>query len=104
MKVVLFGCSAVNVEEMQLALGLRWPNLISLVESSGEQAGHKVLLETPDLVVAFSDLNEPDMFGTISGIREFSDVPIIAVECQSEYSDPLTVVRALDTGADRAVR
>lgn len=104
MKVVLFGRSITCIEEMQLALGLRWPRLISMAVDTGEHAAHKVLLESPDLAVVFNDLNEPDMFETILQIRKFSGVPIVSVDCQLDYDDSLAVVRALDNGADDFVR
>lgn len=97
MKVLFFSQDGERVEQIVLALRLRWPDLKPLVVSQGGVGIQVVEQEEPDLVMICEDLPDLNMWQAIREIRRFSDIPVIlAVECHND----MDVVKAIELGAD----
>ena len=101
MKVLFFSQDSANVEQLVLALRLRWPDLQPLIASSGDVGLQVIEQEEPELVLLCDDLPDLGLWAAIKEIRRFSDIPIIvAIESQNE----MEVVKALELGADDFIR
>lgn len=101
MKVLFFSQDGDLVEQLGLALRLRWPDLRPLVASEGLVGLEVIEREEPDIVVLCEDLHDMSVWVAIKEIRRFSDLPIIvALETDGE----MEVVKALESGADEFVR
>ena len=101
MKVLFFSQDSAKVEQLVLALRLRWPDLNPLIASSGDVGLQVVEQEEPELVMLCDDLPDLGLWASIKEIRRFSDIPIIvAIESENE----MEVVKALELGADDFIR
>ena len=101
MKVLFFSQDGDKVEQLGLALRLRWPDLRPLIASEGQVGLEVIEREEPDISIICGDLTDITVWETIKEIRRFSDVPIIvALEGDSE----MEVVKALEGGADDFIR
>ncbi len=101
MKVLFFSQNGDKVEQLGLALRLRWPDLRPLIASEGRVGLEVIEREEPDISIICEDLTDLTVWETIKEIRRFSDVPIIvALESQGE----MEVVKALEQGADDFIR
>ena len=101
MKVLFFSHDGDKVEQLGLALRLRWPDLRPLIASEGRVGLEVIEREEPDITIICEDLSDLTVWETIKEIRRFSDVPIIvALESQGE----MEVVKALEQGADDFIR
>lgn len=97
MKVLFFSQDGTRVEQIVLALRLRWPDLRPLVATQGGVGLQVAEEEEPDLVLLCDDLPDLTMWQAIREVRRFSDIPIIvAVEGDNE----MDVVKAIELGAD----
>ena len=97
MKVLFFSQDGERVEQLVLALRLRWPDLKPLIVSQGGVGIQVVEQEEPDLVMLCEDLPDMTMWQAIREVRRFSDIPIILVtECHND----MDVVKAIELGAD----
>ena len=101
MKVLFFSQDSAKVEQLVLALRLRWPDLRPLIASSGDVGLQVIEQEEPELVLLCEDLPDLGLWASIKEIRRFSDIPII-VAIESE--DEMEVVKALELGADDFIR
>lgn len=101
MKVLFFSQDSAKVEQLVLALRLRWPDLRPLIASSGDVGLQVIEQEEPELVLLCEDLPDLGLWSSIKEIRRFSDIPII-VAIESE--DEMEVVKALELGADDFIR
>ena len=100
MKVLFFSQDGTRVEQLVLALRLRWPDLRPLVATQGGVGLQVVEQEEPDLVLICEDLPDLSMWAAIREVRRFSDIPIIiAVEGEEE----MDVVKAIELGADEYI-
>ena len=97
MKVLFFSQDGERVEQLVLALRLRWPDLKPLVVSQGGVGIQVVEQEEPDLVMMCEDLPDLTMWQAIREVRRFSDIPLIVA---SECRDEMDVVKAIELGAD----
>lgn len=98
MKVLFFCQDGEKVEQLVLALRLRWPDLRPLVASQGSVGLQVIEREEPSLVIICEDLVDLDIWQAITEIRRFSDVPItLAVHGVETDMD---VVKAIELGAD----
>ena len=101
MKVLFFSQDGDLVEQLGLALRLRWPDLRPLVASEGLVGLEVIEREEPDIVILCEDLPDMSVWTSIKEIRRFSDLPIIvALETDGE----MEIVKALESGADEFVR
>ncbi|MCH7786463.1 MAG: response regulator transcription factor [Chloroflexi bacterium] len=101
MKVLFFSQDSAKVEQLVLALRLRWPDLRPLIASSGDVGLQVIEQEEPELVLLCDDLPDLGLWASIKEIRRFSDIPIIvAIESENE----MEVVKALELGADDFIR
>ena len=99
MNVLFFSQDGSSVEQLTLALRLRWPDLAPLVASQGDLALLAVEQEEPDFVMICDDLPKLGIWSAIREIRRFSDVPII-VATASEGESEMQIVKGLELGAD----
>ena len=97
--MLFFSQDDTGVEQLTLALRLRWPDLAPLVASQGVLALLAVEQEEPDFVMLCDDLPNLGIWGAIREIRRFSDVPIILATA-SEGESEKRIVKALELGAD----
>lgn len=97
MKTLFFSQNTSKVEQMALALKIRWPDLNPLVASKGIVGLDILEHEEPDITILCEDLPDIGMFPLIKEIRRFSDIPLIVV---SEDDDEMMGIKALDHGAD----
>jgi len=101
MKVLFFSQDSAKVEQLVLALRLRWPDLNPLIASNGDVGLQVIEQEEPELVMLCDDLPDLGLWASIKEIRRFSDIPIIvAIESENE----MEVVKALELGADDFIR
>ncbi len=77
MKVLFFSQDDIKVEQIALALRLRWPDLKSLVASQGGVGLQVIEEDEPDFVILCEDLPNLGIWDAIREIRRFSDIPII---------------------------
>ena len=101
MKVLFFCQDGPKVEQLVLALRLRWPDLRPLVASQGGVGVQVIEQEEPELVIICEDLTDLSIWSAIREIRRFSDVPIIVA---TEGGDEMEVVKAIEMGADDYIR
>ena len=97
MKVVFFSRSEARVEEMVLALRLRWPDIQPTAVDSGDQGLHIIEQLEPELVVVCDDLNDMAILEIVREIRRFADTPILVA---SDGVGEMDIVKALEAGAD----
>ncbi len=101
MKVLFFCRNGEKVEQLVLALRLRWPDLNPLIASQGNIGLEVIEREEPELAIICEDLPDLGVWSIIKEIRRFSDLPImVALETESE----MEVVKALEVGADDFVK
>jgi DNA-binding response OmpR family regulator len=100
-KVLFFSQDTNKVEQLVLALRLRWPDLRPLVASDGKTALDVVENESPELAVLCEDLPDMSIAAAIKEIRRFSDIPLMVA---AEGDDEMAVVRALELGSDDYIR
>ena len=103
MKALFFCQDGGRVEQMVLALRLRWPDLTPLVVSQGTVGLRSVEEEQPDFVILCEDLPNLGIWTAIREIRRFSDIPIIVATEEGDDSE-MQVVKALELGADDYIR
>ena len=103
MKVLFFCEDGTKVEQIVLALRLRWPDLTPLVASRGSVALQVIEQEEPDFTIICEDLPNLGIWTAIREIRRFSDIPII-VATEEEDESEMQVVKALELGADDYIR
>ena len=101
MKVLFFSQDGIRVEQLVLALRLRWPDLRPLIASQGAVGIEVIEKEEPELVLVCDDLTDLGMWSIIKEIRRFSDIPIIVA---TESDGEMEVVKALELGADDYIR
>ncbi len=97
MKVLFFGKDTAKVEEIALALRLRWPDMEPMAVAQGGKGLHIIEQQEPELVVVCEHLADMSIWQIIKEIRRFADTPIV-VAAQSD--NELDIVKALEMGAD----
>jgi len=101
-KVLFFSQDGTGVEQLTLALRLRWPDLTPLVVSQGDLALLAVEQEEPDFVMLCDHLPNLGICTAIREIRRFSGTPIIVAT--EEDDSEMQAVKALEVGADDYIR
>ena len=90
-----------QVEDLGLALRVRWPDLRPLIAQQAALGLRMLRQEEPELVMVRDDPPDMDKWSIIKKIRDISDVPmVVAIEDQGEVG----VVKALNLGADDYIR
>ena len=82
---------------LSIGFGLRWPECQVFTATAGIPGISLIETTLPQLVVTEVQLPDIDGYEFIRRIRRFSDVPIIVL---SKETDEMSVVRALELGAD----
>ena len=98
MKVLFFSKDPAVVEEIALALKLRWPDLEPMAVAQGGKGLHVIEQQEPELVVVCEHLSDMSIWQIIKEIRRFADTPIVVAAAKTE--NELDIVRALEMGAD----
>ncbi len=102
MKVLFFCQDGDIVEQLVLALRLRWPDLKPLIATQGSVGLEVIEKEEPEIVLLCEDLPDMSLWSAIKEIRRFSDIPIIVAKESSD--NEMEVVKALEAGADDYIR
>ena len=89
------------VDELVLALRLRWPHLRPMVISQGSVGLKVIEREKPQVVFLCEDLPDMTILSGIREIRRFSDVPIVVT---TNGTSDLALFEALQLGADDYIR
>ena len=97
MKVLFFSKDAASVEEMVLALRLRWPDLQSTAVDDGNKGLHIIEQHEPELVIVCDDLADMAIWEIIKEIRRFADTPILVA---ARGGGEMDIVKSLEMGAD----
>ena len=97
MKVLFFSKDETKVEQLVMALRMRWPDLVTLTASRGSLGLQLLETDEPALAVLCGDLVDVSIWSVIAEVRSFSDVPLIVV---IEREGEMEVVKALELGAD----
>ena len=84
------------VESVRLGFDLQWREVEVIGASSGDAALDAVEHEQPDIVLLDLGLPDVDGFTVLTGIRAFSDVPVVMLTALGAVDDK---VKALDAGA-----
>ena len=101
MKVLFFSQDPDRVEQLALALRLRWPDLTPQVVSQGRLGLEVIEKEAPEILIISEDLPDMSVFSAIQEIRRFSDIPIMVIV---ESDGEMDLVKALELGADDYIR
>ena len=102
MKVICQGADVPSIEQVQLAIRFRWPDASFYVAPTHQDALGLVEGEGADLVVIIARGSKTSAPELCAQLREFSDVAIIVMGDDGEYS--LDDVKALEAGADDYIR
>ena len=97
MKVLFFGKDTAAVEEIALALRLRWPDLEPMAVTQGSKGLYVIEQQEPELVVVCEHLSDMSIWQIIKEIRRFADTPIVVA---AHTENELDIVKALEMGAD----
>ena len=97
MEVLFFSTDATSVEEMVLALRLRWPDLKSTAVDNGGKGLHFIEQQEPELAIICNDLSDMTIWEIIKEIRRFADTPILVA---APGSGEMDIVKSLEAGAD----
>ncbi len=99
MKVLFFCQDGAKVEQLVLALRLRWPDLKAHMVARAELGLDALENDSPELVILCEDLPDLSLWDSIREIRRFSEIPLI-VAANGTTSSEVDVVKAIELGAD----
>ncbi len=97
MKVLFFSKDTAVVEEIALALRLRWPDIEPMAVAQGSKGLYVIEQHEPELVVVCEHLADMSIWQIIKEIRRFADTPIVVA---AKTEKELDIVKALEMGAD----
>ncbi|MCH7737745.1 MAG: response regulator transcription factor [Chloroflexi bacterium] len=100
-KAVFIGADPQVAEIVRLGICLRWPDVTPLIATTGTGGLELVREETPDLVLLRPDFPDKTLSEVIRELREFSDVPLVVLNHQTNDLEPVT---ALEAGADEYIQ
>ena len=100
-KAVFIGADPKVAEIVRLGICLRWPKVTPMVATTGTNGLGLVKEESPDLVLLRPDLPDKTLTEIIRELREFSDVPLVVLNHQSNELESVT---ALEAGADEYIQ
>ena len=100
-KALFIGADPQVAEIVRLGICLRWPQVIPTVATTGTRGLELIREESPDLVLLKPDLPDKSLPEVIRELREFSDVPLVVLNHQSNELEPVT---ALEAGADEYIQ
>ena len=100
-KAVFIGADPQVAETVRLGICLRWPKVIPMVATTGTGGLDLVREESPDLVLLKPDFPDKSLTEVIRELREFSDVPLVVLNHQSNELESAT---ALEAGADEYIQ
>ena len=99
MKVLVID-SEEAIEDISVAMRIRWPQITLVATLRGEEAENLVKDENPDFIILGNQLSDMEGFDVLGQIRHFSDVPVIFL---STSRDEAEVVKALELGASEYI-
>jgi len=97
MKLLIIDDDPEAVESVELTVAMTWPEVTTVLASSGGAGILSADSDAPDLAVLEIDLPDMDGFMVCQEIRRFSEVPIVMVSSRSKEAD---ILRGLQVGAD----
>ena len=97
MKILIIEDNKQFLCDIALYLQVRYPEVILVSATDGQEGVELVEKEVPDLVLLDSSLPEIDTLGLVKRIREFSDAPLIIL---SDVGTDIDGARYLEAGAD----
>ena len=97
MKLLLIEDDRDIIDAVILVFRLRWPEVSVLTTIYGEKGIQLTREESPNLVILDLGLSDIDGFQVLSGIRAFTDIPVIIL---SARGDEISKIRGLELGAD----
>ena len=100
-KAVFIGADPQVAEIVRLGICLRWPKVTPMVATTGTGGLELVKEESPDLVVLRPDFPDKTLTEVIRELREFSDVPLVVINHQTNELESVT---ALEAGADEYIQ
>ena len=100
-KAVFIGADPQVAEIVRLGICLRWPDVTPLIATTGTRGLELVREENPDLVLLRPDFPDKSLIEVVRELREFSDVPLVVLNHQSNDLEPVT---ALEAGADEYIQ
>jgi len=100
-KAVFIGADSQVAEIVRLGICLRWPTVTPMVATTGKSGLELVKAEAPDLVLLKPDFPDKSLPEVIRELREFSNVPLIVLNHQSNELEQVT---ALEAGADEYIK
>lgn len=100
-KAVFIGADPQVAEIVRLGICLRWPSVTPMVATTGAGGLELVKEESPDLVLLRPDFPDKSLTEVIRELREFSEVPLVVVNHQSNDLESAT---ALEAGADEYIQ
>ena len=100
-KAVFIGADPQVAEIVRLGICLRWPEVTPMVATTGTGGLELVREESPDLVLLRPDFPDKSLTEIIRELREFSDVPLVVLNHQSNELESVT---ALEAGADEYIQ
>ncbi len=100
-KAVFIGADPQVAEIVRLGICLRWPDVTPLIATTGKGGLDLVKDEAPDLVLLRPDFLDKSLPEVIRDMREFSDVPLVVLNHQTNELEPVT---ALEAGADEYIQ
>ena len=101
MRVLFFCREEARVEQLALALRLRWQDMKSSIISLGAVGLDLIEHEEFDLIMLCQDTSDMSIRSIIKEVRRFSDVPIVVA---TDEDSEVEVVKALELGADLYIR
>ena len=100
-KAVFIGADPQVAETVRLGICLRWPEVTPIVATTGTGGLDLVKEESPDLVLLRPDFPDKSLTEVIRELREFSEVPLVVLNHQSNELESAT---ALEAGADEYIQ
>ncbi len=100
-KAVFIGADPQVAETVRLGICLRWPEVTPMVATTGTGGLDLVREESPDIVLLRPDFPDKSLTEVIRELREFSDVPLVVLNHQSNELESAT---ALEAGADEYIQ
>jgi len=97
MRILVVDDESDVVESIRLGFDLQWREVEVIGAATGEAALDAVEREHPDIVLLDVGLPDVDGFAVLTGIRAFSDVPVVMLTARDDAMDK---VKGLELGAD----
>jgi len=96
-KVLIIESNQRTIDDITFCLQTRYPGVKVFSAGEAKRALETVESESPDLVIMDSSVPRIDVLGVITGLRQFSQVPVLML---SEAETDMDRARGLEAGVD----